>query len=106
MGIVQGPQVAEELNRKLLPDNPFFPPKDNLCLINHLPPELLSRIFEVGVSGNGDEEEDEMIAQSWNETHANRLEKKSEESMGTSDDDIDMTVTDEEDTNEETSSVR
>ncbi|KAF8837748.1 hypothetical protein BDN67DRAFT_877520, partial [Paxillus ammoniavirescens] len=88
-----------------LPDNPFFLQKDNSCLFNHLPPELLSRIFEVGASGNGYEEEDEMIAQSWNETHANCLEEKNEESMGTTaNDDIDMT--DEEDTNEEASSVR
>ncbi|KAF8840611.1 hypothetical protein BDN67DRAFT_968302 [Paxillus ammoniavirescens] len=103
MGILHGPQAAEELNRKLLPDNPFIPPKGNSCPINHLPPELLSRIFELGAQDNGIFEEDEMIAQSWNNSHANRLEKKGEESMGTSDHDIDLTG--EEDADEEASSV-
>ncbi|KIK81346.1 hypothetical protein PAXRUDRAFT_761602 [Paxillus rubicundulus Ve08.2h10] len=103
MGIVHGPQVAEELNRKLLPDNPFIPPKDNSCLINLLPPELLSCIFEVGTLDDEFEEEDEMIAQSWNKAHPHRFDKMSEASMGTSD--ADINITGEEDANEEASSV-
>lgn len=47
MGIAQTPN-AEGKFRAALPQNPFIPPKGDGCFINKLPPELLSRIFEIG----------------------------------------------------------
>ncbi|KAI0785268.1 hypothetical protein C8Q75DRAFT_776626 [Abortiporus biennis] len=39
--------------------NPFIAPEDGRCVINDLPPELLSRIFELGVEDREEEEDDE-----------------------------------------------
>ena len=50
-------KVEEDLDA-LLPNNPFVPPKGDICFIKNIPPELLSRIFEVGSEGN-DSEDDE-----------------------------------------------
>ncbi|KIJ61105.1 hypothetical protein HYDPIDRAFT_42886 [Hydnomerulius pinastri MD-312] len=87
MGIVQGPE-AEEMDQKVLPNNPFVPPKGDSCPINQLPPELLSVIFEVGAlegSVNQDDE-DEITARYWNEFgEENQLDKEN------SDDDVAMT---------------
>ena len=46
---------AEEDLHALLPNNPFVPPKGDICFIKNLPPELLSRIFEVGSAENDSE---------------------------------------------------
>ncbi|KAF9220274.1 hypothetical protein BS17DRAFT_787845 [Gyrodon lividus] len=96
MGVVLGPEIGDDL-RKLLPDNPFVPPKGHSCPINYLPPELLSRIFEVGASDNEHDEEDEMTAQSWN-----HLDQESMENKSTTDDDIEMEGEEDEDNDEDT----
>ncbi|KAI9464351.1 hypothetical protein HD554DRAFT_2175164 [Boletus coccyginus] len=62
MGIAQTQKAEEDLH-VLLPNNPFVPPKGDVCFINNLPPELLSRIFEVGDG----EDEDDMGADEMNE---------------------------------------
>lgn len=43
----------------LLPNNPFVPPRGDVCFINNLPPELLSHIFEVGAADNESEDDDD-----------------------------------------------
>ena len=53
-------QRAEEDLHALLPNNPFVPPKGDICFINNLPPELLSRIFEVGSADNDSEDDDDV----------------------------------------------
>jgi len=55
-------QKVEECLRALLPNNPFVPPKGDVCFINNLPFELLSRIFEVGLA---DEDEGDMAGDCW-----------------------------------------
>jgi len=57
MGIAQTQKVEEDLH-VLLPNNPFVPPKGDVCFINNLPPELLSRIFEAGSAGDNEDEDD------------------------------------------------
>ena len=59
MGITQTQEVEKDFHL-LLPNNPFVPPNGDVCFINNLPPELLSRIFEVGVADNDSEDEDDM----------------------------------------------
>ncbi|KAG8214869.1 hypothetical protein J3R82DRAFT_10036 [Butyriboletus roseoflavus] len=61
MGITQAQQTRED-HRVLLPNNPFVPPSGNVCFINNLPPELLSRIFEVGTADNDIKDEGDMAA--------------------------------------------
>ena len=53
---------AEEGLHALLPNNPFIPPKGDICFIKNLPPELLSRIFEVGSAENDSEGDGEKNA--------------------------------------------
>ena len=82
-------QKAEEDPRVLLPNNPFVPPKGDVCFINNLPPELLSRIFEVGSADDESDDEDDM-ADYWDyllgakggdekDTHDNGSEDEGEE---------------------------
>ncbi|KAI9464695.1 hypothetical protein HD554DRAFT_2026425 [Boletus coccyginus] len=70
MGITQT-QKAEEDVHALLPKNSSAPPKGDVCFINNLPPELLSRIFEVG-SEDDNEDEDDM------DTHDSDVEMNEE----------------------------
>ena len=60
------PEKAEEDLHALLPNNPFVPPKNDVCFVNNLPPELLSRIFEDGSADDDSEDEDNMRADLWN----------------------------------------
>ncbi|KAF8132839.1 hypothetical protein EV363DRAFT_1430813 [Boletus edulis] len=48
MGITQTQSVEQLEPQVLQPNNPFVPPKGGICLIDNLPPELLSHIFELG----------------------------------------------------------
>ncbi|KAH0832320.1 hypothetical protein J3R83DRAFT_13332 [Lanmaoa asiatica] len=57
MGITQT-QETEEDHDGLLPDNPFVPPKGDVCFINNLPPELLSHIFEIGADNEEADDND------------------------------------------------
>lgn len=59
MGMTQPQKVDKDLHA-LLPNNPFVPPKGDVCYIHKLPPELLSHIFSVGAADNDGEEEDDM----------------------------------------------
>ncbi|KAG9315490.1 hypothetical protein JVU11DRAFT_3103 [Chiua virens] len=59
MGNMQTNKVEDDV-QTLLPDNPFVPPKGDVCFINDLPPELLSHIFEVGAEDNDSNDEDDM----------------------------------------------
>ncbi|KAG8214894.1 hypothetical protein J3R82DRAFT_10066 [Butyriboletus roseoflavus] len=52
-------QKTEEDLHVLLLNNPFIPPRGDVCFINNLPPELLLRIFEVGTADNDIDSEDE-----------------------------------------------
>ncbi|KAH7906243.1 hypothetical protein BJ138DRAFT_654227 [Hygrophoropsis aurantiaca] len=66
-------EAGKEIKREVSPvitleNNPFTPPKDGACLINQLPPELLSHIFELGVreeniQDDDDEDEDEAMGE-------------------------------------------
>lgn len=58
MGIMQTQKTGED-HHVLLQDNPFVPPKGDVCFINNLPPELLSHIFEVGAADDDSEDEDD-----------------------------------------------
>ncbi|KAF8441057.1 hypothetical protein L210DRAFT_3539010 [Boletus edulis BED1] len=60
MGITQT-QSAEQLEPQVfLPNNPFVPPKGGICLINNLPPELLSHTFELGFADDVNEDEEDI----------------------------------------------
>ena len=48
-------QKVEEMFHSLLPDIPLAPPQGGVCLINNIPPELLSYIFVVGTLAKDEE---------------------------------------------------
>lgn len=62
--MIQTQKVEEDLH-VALPNNPFVPPSGDVCFINSLPPELLSRIFEVGSADDGTEDEDDVSVDCW-----------------------------------------
>jgi hypothetical protein len=85
MGIMQIQKTEEDL-RVLLPNNPFVPPKGDVCFINNLPPELLSRIFEVGSADDDSEDEDDMAPDYW----LHLLDAKGADEKDTHDSDVEM----------------
>lgn len=95
-------QKAEEDPHPALPNNPFIPPKGDTCFINNLPPELLSRIFEVGAEEDGREDEDDIEADLW-EKFCQDLDGKGSGEKSTRDSDAEMNkeLEDEEETEDE-----
>jgi len=74
-------QANEDQAPEHLADNPFLSPR-HVCVVNQLPPELLSQIFEFGVTNMDDGElesdaneadEDEILAEYWNKSRDGRL---------------------------------
>ena len=64
-------EEAEEDLHALFPNNPFVPPKYDVCFVNNLPPEVLSRIFEDGSADDDSEDEDDVGADFWDNRHYN-----------------------------------
>ena len=85
MGIMQTQKADEDL-RVPLPNNPFVPPKGDVCFINNLPPELLSRIFEVGSADDDSEDEDDIAPDYW----LHFLDAKGADGKDTQDSDVEM----------------
>lgn len=58
MGITETQKTSTEEG---FPNNPFVPPKCDICFINNLPPELLSHIFDAGTADDGTRDRDDAI---------------------------------------------
>ena len=81
-------EEAEEDLHTLLPNNPFVPPKYDVCFINNLPSELLSRIFEDGSAD--DDSEDEDGAGFWDNRHYNMSDASEADGKDTHDSHVEM----------------
>ena len=81
-------EEAEEDLHTLLPNNPFVPPKYDVCFINNLPSELLSRIFEDGSAD--DDSEDEDGAGFWDNRHYNMSDANEADGKDTHDSNVEM----------------
>ena len=81
-------QNVEQDLHVLLPNIPFVPPKGDVCFVNNLPPELLSRIFELGAADTDSEDEDDMGGYWENLRSSLDTEQGDEEDSRDSDSDI------------------
>jgi hypothetical protein len=77
-------QKAEEDLHALFPNNPYVPPKGDVCFINNIPPELLSRIFEVGST------EDDMGVDFWDNRRCHLSDAKEADGKDTHARDVEM----------------
>lgn len=81
-------QTQKTVEDMLLPDNPFVPPKGGVCFINNLPPELLSRIFEVGADNDTEDEDD--VRDYLDDIRYCHLDTKDADDKDLHDNDVDM----------------
>jgi len=88
MGIIQCTEGGRP--DTTLENNPFVPPPTSSCPISRLPPELLSLVFEHGVSTNDDPyDDDEVTAQFWNDFGDVQDEHRTEDRDGDLDSELD-----------------